>query len=94
MDAVHRADFHALGSIEMSNTFDTGGGIDHKDIVAFGDRLGRAFRFAGTACNTGFVNGKSHGILPQLSTITDKSLESQACTGERLSRFGESQHRA
>jgi hypothetical protein len=89
-DAVNRADFHALGSIEMSDAFHTGGGIDHEDIFAFRNRFRRAFRFASATGNTSFVNGKSHGILPQGNQDNrQNSLGSQACTGERLSRFGD-----
>jgi len=60
-DAVYGADVHAARGIEVTNAFHTSGRVDDIDI-AFGDRVGGAFRQASAASNAVVVNFHSHGI--------------------------------
>jgi hypothetical protein len=45
-DAIDRTDFDALRIVKIAFAFHTGLRVDDIDFIAFGDGIGRAFRFA------------------------------------------------
>ena len=59
-DAIHRANILAAGSIVVTDTFHTSGGVDDVNGITFGDGFGRAFRKAGSAGNAIILNFHSH----------------------------------
>ncbi len=59
-DAINGADIFAARIIIVANAFNTSGGIDHIDGIAFGDGLGWAFGQAGAARNAIFLDFHSH----------------------------------
>jgi len=59
-DAVHGADFDALGRIKVAFTFDTGRCVNDVN-VAVGDGIGGALGKAGAAGNAVFIDFHSHG---------------------------------
>ena len=46
----------ALGFVKMAFALDAFAGVDHVILVALGDRVGRAHRFARAAADTGIIN--------------------------------------
>jgi len=61
-DAVYRANFNALGRIEVTDALDTGSLVnDVQGAIAFGDGVGGALGQACAAGNTIFVDFHGHG---------------------------------
>ena len=53
---IGRANRRALRFIKMALAFHAKIGIDHVILVALGNRIGRANRFASAATDTGIIN--------------------------------------
>ena len=60
MNTIYGTNLDAFGCIKMANTFDTGLGINYKDLIAFSDRSGWTFGLASTARDTRFINVHCH----------------------------------
>jgi len=58
-DAVHRADFNALGRVEVTHTFNTGVRVNDIDVTV-GDGIGGALGKTSAAGDTIFIDLKSH----------------------------------
>jgi hypothetical protein len=65
VNAVNRANFHALRGIKEALAFHAEVGINHEHVFAFRDGFAGTFRFACPAGNASFVNGHGHGKSPQ-----------------------------
>jgi hypothetical protein len=62
-DAVHRADFDALGLVIMANAFGTEAGIDDIDLVTLADSTVGALGFTYIAVDTFVGNHQCHRTL-------------------------------
>jgi len=63
VDALDRADHHALGFVEMADTFGAARGVNDVDVLALRDGLIRAGRFADIAVDAQRVDLEGHGRI-------------------------------
>jgi hypothetical protein len=91
-DAIDRADFLALGLVEVAHALGAARGIDHVELDAHGDRLVRALRLAHVAVDALVGDLEGHGPIGLRVPASDLLLH--ALRGDRVDEGGDvaSQH--
>jgi hypothetical protein len=80
----------------MSHAFHAKISVNHENLFALGNGLGRALRLASRAGNAGFVNGHGHGKSPQTLEEQDAAAGSHgtALNTDNIQKLAQKIHRA